>query len=1381
MPISKRFQFSKLPTTIMSTGGGDRPYATSESPETLANPLSFLTLGWLNPIFSYGFKNTLTMDDLFPLAPRYNVSKLADEFEAKWALKLDKFNQEKAAFDGRELKMPKDKQPQPPSTTAILVEMFGRGFFPIGLLKFVADVLNSGAPLLLQVIIAYIQSSTSADPPPLYLGIIYALSMFLMNMVASTSIQFFFSRANAYGMSIRGALTAAIYRKSLRLSGAARQKFNPGHITNIISTDLIRTELFIVLFHLQWTFPVQIIIVLALLIHVIGTPALAGIALLLCMVPFQIWVTRVLVNLRKSNAKTTDQRIRLTAETFSSIRVVKFFAWEDSFLERIIKIRLEELKAVVSGNLVRAVVTASAFGIPVMAAVATLMVYSVMSPVFDPTVVFTVLALFNQLRGPLMWVPQMVGSWADARVAVSRIQALLLSEENKFEPLLDANCESAVVVENGDFLWEVLETEQGVGVDQSQVAFVKSDDVAAVAKSGGGGGDSKMLLGEDSNALLLQDLNVNENDKPSLTLKGINISIPQGSLVAIVGSVGSGKSSLLSAICGQLKPAHPKASVTFNGSVGYVPQQVWIMNASLRDNILFGLPFDQERYDRAIQVCALRRDLEVLSGGDMAEIGERGINLSGGQKQRVSLARLVYFNSEIVLLDDVLSAVDAHVGKFIFNECISGALKTKTRLLVTHQLHFVPQCDIVITMKDGAISEYGTYAELMAADGEFSKLMVSYGGVTDDDNEKTSAAKEEEKDDKISALKPLAATATTKEGAEIIKEKSGTGTGKELVTAEDRETGAVKTSVFLSFAVAMGGWPVVTLLLFILVLAQSSRIATDLWLVYWANHGIAGLGNAEYMWTYFGLGLFQAVAIIVFSMLVAVGGTVAAKSLHQDALGRIIHTPSSFFDTNPLGRVLNRFSRDQDVIDNTLPDAVRMFFISFGMAVSTFCLVTYATSGWFLLALVPLMAAYYYVQAMYRATARELKRLDALTRSPLYSHINESMTGVNTIRAYREQTRFLKKTDALIDQNNKPYYLQQLGARWLGMRLEYIGNALVLATSIFGVASRTTISPALLGLALSYVLQTTQLLQMCIRQYTEVEVQLVSIERMHHYATKVETEAAGVIESHRPPAHWPHAGVVEFQNVCMRYQPGLPLVLKNVSILTRSHEKIGVVGRTGSGKSSLMLSLFRMVEPESGQIIIDGIPTLSMGLKDLRSRLSIIPQDPILFSGTVRLNLDPFLEHDDQELWSALEASGLKEAVVEMEGGLDAAVNAGGDNLSVGQRQLMCLARAILRRSAVVVLDECTANVDLETDHQIQKTLRETMKDATIFTIAHRLNTVIDSDRILVLDNGEVAEFDSPAVLLGRDGHDGSAVSIFAAMVNETGTQNAAALKAIAK
>ncbi|KAJ3207721.1 Multidrug resistance-associated protein 1, partial [Entophlyctis luteolus] len=1289
------------------------------------------------PLFKQGFKTTLTFEDLYPLAHRYSVVDLVDQFEELWRIRFEAYKEQLqvAKTSGK-----KDhKVPVEPSCIAILVEMFGRGFFPIGILKFVADMCNCAAPLVLQVIINYISDSGGPNPPPLYLGFLYALGLFIMNMVASTCVQFFFSRAVAYGMTIRATLTGTIYRKALRLSGAERQKFNPGHITNIISTDLIRTELFIQMFHLQWTFPITLVVIISLLIHTIGVSALAGIAVLVCMIPLQVVAIKILVHLRRTNAKTTDERIRLTSESLSSIRVIKFFAlvWEDSFLQRIFAIRHKELKAVVSGNTVRAVLTASGFAIPVLASVFTFIVYYVISPEFNPTVIFTALSLFNLLRGPLTFVPQMIGSWADARVALARIQSILMSAESEFSPTIDVAAKNGIVVKNGDFVWDTATAPMERGDP-----FLPADSPIGMESAKGDG------------VRLAQPASV------PATLREINFEIPAGKLVAIVGAVGSGKSSLLSALVGQLKPVNPDAKVVFSGSVGLAAQVPWIMNASLKDNILFGLPFDKTRYDRAIEVCALKRDLEVLAGGELSEIGERGINLSGGQKQRVSLARLVYFESSIVLLDDVLSAVDSHVGKYIFNECICKALQGKTRLLVTHQLHFVPQCDIVIVMKAGKISEYGSYAELMAANGEFASLMQSYGGVPTNSPEEDTAELPKETEDKSSS-----GIESIRQKEQIVQNDVG---GKALVTAEDRETGKVKTPVLVSFAVAMGGTKVVVLLVVLLILSQSLRIATDLYLVSWSDNELNGLSHEGYIWPYLALGICQSTVIIIFSIVVAVGGTVAAKSLHQDALSRVMHSPSQFFDTNPLGRVLNRCSRDQDVIDNTLPDAFRMFFLSFGTVVSTFALVSYSTHGWFLLALVPLLVVYYYIQAIYRSTARELKRLDALTRSPLYSHINESMTGVNTIKAYREDARFIRKTDALIDQNNVPYYLQQMGARWLGMRLEYIGNFLVAVTSIFGVSSRSAVSPGLMGLALSYVLQTTQLLQQSIRQYTDAEVQLVSIERMHFYATKVVVEAAGVIESSRPPADWPNAGIVELRDVKLRYQPDLPLVLKGISLVTRRHEKIGVVGRTGSGKSSLMLALFRMVEPESGEIVIDGIPTTSIGVKDLRSNLSIIPQDPVLFSGTVRLNLDPFGKHTDHELWLALESSGLKESVQDMEAGLDSPIDSGGENMSVGQRQLLCLARAILRKSAVVVLDECTANVDLKTDHQIQQTLRTKMQHATIFTIAHRLSTVIDADRILVLSDGAVAEFDSPAALLEKDGKDGRPMSIFASMVQET-------------
>ncbi|KAJ3095768.1 hypothetical protein HDU97_006554 [Phlyctochytrium planicorne] len=1149
---------------------------------------------------------------------------------------------------------------------------------------------------------------------------------------------------------------------------------------------------------------------MSLLIKTIGVSALAGFGLLLAMIPLQTLAVRKLVQLRKSNATTTDQRIKLTTEALTSIRVLKFFSWESSFLDRIMDVRSKELVIVITSSLLRSFVNAAGFAIPALAAALTFMVYYVVDPSLNPVKVFTALALFNQLRNPIMWTPVMIGAYADASVAVKRMTDLLLSAELDFHPETDPAGASAVIVKNGSFYWDTVPSseidgkeeasklppptvsEESEEADDSRSVQSHATSTAnALANTMAPFVSTGSMVGEDpvehkakqmdaEEAAMSTDLKAAEDitashlfekvdaenksiddvketapdasPAPRLAIKNINLTIPTGSLVAVVGAVGSGKTSFISALIGALK-AHGDARVVFNGSVGYVPQQAWIMNATLRDNILFGLPFDQERYDRAIDVCALRKDLDVLAGGDMAEIGERGINLSGGQKQRVSLARLVYFNSSIVLLDDPLSAVDAHVGRHIFENCIQKELGKKTRILVTHQLHFVPQCDLVVTLKDGAIAECGTYNELIEAKvgrmicfkfsstgkGEFATLMQNYGGISqsDDSDDSEGEGKADTRDDS-SAEKSKSKESLQKE------EKKG-----QLIQAEERMTGTLKNSVLFTLAIAMGGPVFMTFLVITLVMTQIARIVNDLWLVQWTSRSIPGVSGLGYLWGYLGFGLSQAVFLFTYCALVSIGGMKAARHLQSDALARIMRSPIVFFDTNPLGRIMNRMSRDVDIVDNTLPDAVRMFSLTFATGIATFGLIL---------------------------SARELKRMDSTTRSPVYALFSETFVGISTIRAYNVVDRFVTKIEDLIDTNNGCYYLQLTAQRWLGMRLEFIGNILVLSTSLFSVIQRDNVSAALSGLSLAYALQVTQLLSLCIRQYTEAEVQLVSVERLNHYAKNIDVEADEIIEDRRPPKEWPSNGEIAIKDLSMRYQESLPLVLKDVSLIVKPFEKIGVVGRTGSGKSSLMLALFRIVEAAGGSIMIDNIPIQKIGLRDLRSRLSIIPQDPLLFSGTVRSNLDPFSEHLDADLWDALERSSMKEAVAALDGGLDAEIQAGGENLSVGQRQLMCLARAMVRKPKLVVLDECTANVDLETDSLIQKSLRENLKDATILTIAHRLNTVIDYDRILVLDQGHVAAFDAPATLLSP-GHENQ---IFASLVDETGPANAAVLRSMA-
>ncbi|KAI8802479.1 P-loop containing nucleoside triphosphate hydrolase protein [Cladochytrium replicatum] len=1207
-------------------------------------------------------------------------------------------------------------------------------------------------PILLKYLISYVAESQAAyvagrELPPAWKGYVIATGMFVLAMCASTSFSHFFVQAGCAGIAARAMLTSVIHRKAMGLSGKERLDFNTGKITNMVSSDLSRIELFFSFFHLMWTFGFQLVLIVALLINTLGVSAIAGVGLLLAMVPLQGTIIKRIVNLRKANAGITDARVKLINEVLQGIRILKFFAWEDSYYDRITGIRDEELKVVLSSAYIRAVITALGFAVPVLSAAIAFLVYGAVSPVFDPVAIFAALALFNQLRPAVMVLPQLIAVFADAFVGIKRIQGLLEAEELDHAPVLDTSAPNAIRISGGEFTWD----------SAPLVPVEEKGETLELLKDLGGGGDP--------------------DRSGRAKLRGVEMEVEKGQLCFVVGRVGAGKSTLLSSMIGETRLVNQEGSITFSGTVGYCPQEAWIMNATVRDNILFGRPYDEEWYRRVIDACALTRDFEVLPGGDMAEIGERGINLSGGQKQRVSLARVCYFNSDIVLLDDCLSAVDAIVGRHIMNNCIRGLLSSKTVVLATHQLHFAPLADKVVVVHDGEIVEQGTYADLMGkTEGGFAEMMRTYGGVSDgetteDETEKKDEQKEKKEDEDEG------------EGGEGRKKEEG----KAIMTAEERMTGSIKAGVFIAYGRAMGGPMAYVILFSALALAQAVRLAMDIWLTSWTQDQYH-LPTTIYMAVYAVFGAGQAIMTLIFCVLVASIGNRASQSLHSQALKRVLATPSGFFDTTPLGRVLNRFSRDVDTLDNTLPDALRVFVMTLATLLGTFGIVAAATTGWFLIALVPMIAGYAWIQRIYRATSRELKRMESLLRSPLYAHVAESIDGVATIRAYGEIDRFMSKTDVLVDDQNRPAYLLLVGQRWLGLRLETIGNILVFCISLFAAGERNVISASLMGLALSYSLQTSQLLQMCVRQFVEAEVQLNAVERLNYYANDLSIEDPSDRKPDRYDS-WPLNGNLQIQHLSMRYADGLPLVLKDVNINVNGGDKVGIVGRTGSGKSSLTLALFRLVEPIRDSVIlddasevpgtkflIDGVDALrEVGLKQLRSKLSIIPQDPVLFSGSIRSNLDPFWRHDERELWDALERAGMKETVMGLEGSLDARVEVGGDNLSVGQRQLMCLARAILTKAKIIVMDEVTASVDHVSDAFIQRSLREDFADATVLTIAHRLNTIIDYDKVLVMDHGKVVEFDRPAELLEIKG------GAFAALVDETGPVSSSALRSAAK
>ncbi|XP_067238287.1 multidrug resistance-associated protein 1 isoform X4 [Chanodichthys erythropterus] len=824
-----------------------------------------------------------------------------------------------------------------------------------------------------------------------------------------------------------------------------------------------------------------------------------------------------------------------------------------------------------------------------------------------------------------------------------------------------------------------------------------------------------------------------------------------------------------------------EGNVSIKGSVAYVPQQAWIQNATLKDNILFGRESKDSWYQKVVEACALLPDLEILPGGDSTEIGEKGVNLSGGQKQRVSVARAVYCSCAVYLLDDPLSAVDAHVGKHIFEKVIGpqGLLQGRTRVLVTHGLSFLPQADLILVMVDGEITEMGSYTELLDRQGAFAEFLHTYSN-TEQEEEEESVGEEggETEDEKGKSEDSVPRKGLENGGPAALLGESqnalnAAGTGKiqktepndaadakktksaesaRLTEADKANTGRVKLSVFWEYMKAIG-LPLSIFSVFLFFCHHLSSLGSNYWLSLWTDDPVINntQPNREMrLGVYGALGLSQGIAVFCYSVAVSIGGILASRYLHQTMLYNVLRSPMSFFERTPSGNLVNRFAKETDTIDSVIPSIIKMFMGSMFNVLGSCAVILIATP---LVAIIipPLGLLYFYVQRFYVASSRQLKRLESVSRSPVYTHFNETLLGTSVIRAFGEQQRFIRESDGRVDYNQKAYFPSIVANRWLAVRLEFVGNCIVTFAALFAVMARDSLSPGIMGLSISYALQVTASLNWLVRMSSELETNIVAVERVKEYGD-TEKEAEWRLEHSTLPAGWPTIGHIEIRNFGLRYREDLELAISDISVNIEGGEKVGIVGRTGAGKSSLTLGLFRIIEAAQGEIHIDGVNIAELGLHELRSRITIIPQDPVLFSGSLRMNLDPFDGYTDEEVWRALELAHLKNFVSGLPDKLNHECSEGGENLSLGQRQLVCLARALLRKTKILVLDEATAAVDLETDNLIQSTIRTQFEDCTVLTIAHRLNTIMDYTRVLVLDKGQMAEFDSPSSLIAKKG-----------------------------
>jgi len=1275
------------------------------------NWLNRLFFVWVNPLISKGGRGRLrSSDDVYDLPEDMTVYHMGVRFKRTW--------EEAEKLHPGQVKI-----------LRILYTCYGRQFFSIGVLKFVNDCSGFAGPILLNLVVNFVEDQGDVQ---VYKGYIYALLLSASAFICAMSSCHFNLLMAELGLKVRGAMSSAVYQKVIHVSKSKLSKFNSGQIINFMSTDVDRVVNFSPSLHAAWSLPFQFIVTLILLYQQVGISFLTGLVFTLLIIPVNKCIANRIGSLSTSMMSAKDDRVNLMSELLGGVRVIKYFNWTKFFTKKVNERRKRELKYLQGRKYLDAACVYLWATTPVLISVLTFVTYVLLGNQLTAAKVFTSLALFSMLTGPLNAFPWVLNGLIESFVSLRRLDEFMALEE--FNP---------------------------------EAYFSRMYDIANLEQ-------------EENSTVVMYNASFVHNSKeanPLFRLENLNLSVLDGELVGIIGPVGSGKSSMLELILGELERVEGAIAVDKPAEgIGFVTQDPWLQEGNIRDNILFGTAYQHTWYSKVTDACALVEDFKLLGKGDMTNVGEKGSKLSGGQKARISLARAVYQNKKLYLIDDIFSAVDGHVAAHIYRKCILGLLKEKTVILCTHQTRYLSAADTILALEDGKIKDMG------AASTMIPKLQQKMS--TNCMNNFSVLG--------TPAMTPMETgrNSPTRSLEQEGEEDKGRNRNSSQDNVEDErmEQGRVKAHVYFRYLKAVGS--LLSPCIFLSLAAmQITRNLTDVWLAHWVSEegnstspntsltsffsfmpherdpaafmldasdpssdksGGSGRSAQYYLIVYGTIALGNSFFSLLRAFLFAYGGICAARRIHSKLLRVVLRGKIAFFDNTPVGRILNRFSSDLYTVDDSLPFILNIFLANAFGVLGPLIVTVYALP-WIILILIPLCGTYYSVQTKYRPASREIKRIGSVAMSPLYSHFSETLAGVSTIRAMNQSPRFIRENEERLESSIKATYAGQAAGQWLELRLQMIGCCVVGGVAIISILQHhlSVANAGMVGLAISYALGITGRLSGLVSSFTETERELVAVERCVQYLDNIPPEnQSGSITI--TPYGWPSEGVVSLKNVVMRYQPHLPKALKGISFTTRAAEKVGIVGRTGSGKSSIFQCLYRLIELESGEIYIDNVKISQLELGELREHLVIIPQHPFLFSGSIRENLDPDRFCSDRQLLDALKKAKL-DRVVSRLGGLDFSVTGEGTCFSAGQKQLFCLARAVLSPARIVLIDEATANVDLETDHQIQEVIQSCLADRTILTIAHRVDTVLGCDRVIVLEDGYIVETGHPNLLL-QDG-----------------------------